>query len=112
MSLAPGSKLGPYEILSLIGTGEVYRARDSRLDRIVVIKVSKEQFGERFEREGRAVAALNHPNIYHLYDVRLNYLVMEFRRGRSSKERIKFSGAFFFGETFWSGNRIKSEEPG
>lgn len=69
MSLAAGSKLGPYEILALIGAGgmgEVYRAEDLRLDRIVAIKVSKEHFSERFEREGRAVAALNHPNICHL----------------------------------------------
>ena len=49
--------------------GEVYKARDTRLDRIVAIKVSKEQFAERFEREARAVAALNHPNICQLYDV-------------------------------------------
>jgi hypothetical protein len=61
MSLAAGSKLGPYEILAPIAGGmrEVYRARDSRLDRIITIKVSKEQFSDRFEREARAVAALN-----------------------------------------------------
>jgi serine/threonine protein kinase len=65
MSLAPGDKLGPYEILAPIGAGgmgEVYKARDTRLDRIVAVKVSNEQFSERFEREARAVAALNHSN--------------------------------------------------
>ncbi len=84
MPIAAGDKLGPYEIVSQIGEGgmgEVYRARDTRLDRIVAIKVSKAQFSERFEREARAVAALNHPNICHLYDVGPNYLVMEFVEG-------------------------------
>src|SRR5438876_5494363 len=84
MSLASGTRLGPYEILALIGAGgmgEVYKARDTRLDRIIAIKVSKEQFSERFEREARAVAALNHPNICALYDVGPNYLVMEYIEG-------------------------------
>src|ERR1700689_611464 len=84
MSLAPGSKLGPYEILASIGAGgmgAVYKARDTRLDRIVAIKVSKTEFSERFEREAHAVAALNHPNICQLYDVGPNYLVMEFVEG-------------------------------
>src|SRR6478752_8995807 len=83
-SLKPGDKLGPYEILALIGAGgmgEVYKARDSRLDRIVAIKVSKTEFSERFEREARAVAQLNHPNICQLYDVGPNYLVMELIEG-------------------------------
>jgi len=61
--------------------GEVYRARDNRLDRVVAIKVSKDAFSERFEREARAVAALNHPHIAQLYDVGPNYLVMEFVEG-------------------------------
>jgi serine/threonine-protein kinase len=61
--------------------GEVYRARDTRLDREVAIKFSKDQFSERFEREARAVAALNHPNICQLYDVGPNYLVMELVEG-------------------------------
>src|SRR5262245_47402780 len=84
MSLSPGSRLGPYEILGPIGAGgmgEVYRARDVRLDRVVAIKVSGEQFSERFDREARAVAALSHPNICHLYDVGPNYLVMEHIEG-------------------------------
>src|ERR1700676_2773952 len=84
MSLVPGVCRGPYEILNPIGAGgmgEVYRARDRRLDRTVAIKVSKEAFSERFEREARAVAALNHPNICQLYDVGPDYLVMEFVEG-------------------------------
>jgi serine/threonine protein kinase len=84
MPLTAGTRLGPYEILSAVGEGgmgEVYRARDTRLDRIVAVKVSKTEFSERFEREARAVAALNHPNICSLYDVGPNYLVMEFVEG-------------------------------
>ena len=61
--------------------GEVYKAKDTRLDRVVAIKISQEAFSERFEREARAVAALNHPNICQLYDVGPNYLVMEFVEG-------------------------------
>jgi serine/threonine protein kinase/Tol biopolymer transport system component len=68
--------------------GEVYRARDTRLDGIVAVKISAEQFGERFEREARAVAALNHPNICTLYDVGPNYLVMEYIEGPTLAERI------------------------
>src|SRR5262245_20328209 len=61
--------------------GEVYKARDTRLNRIVAIKVSTMQLSERFEREARAVAALNHPHICHLYDIGPDYLVMEFVEG-------------------------------
>ena len=88
MPLSPGEKLGPYEILSLIGEGgmgSVYKARDTRLDRIVAVKVSKTAFDQRFEREARAVAALNHPNICALYDVGPNYLVMEYVEGAELK---------------------------
>lgn len=84
MPLAPGTRLGPYEVVTLIGVGgmgEVYRARDTRLDRLVAIKVAPAKFSERFEREARAVGALNHPNICQLYDVGPNYLVMEFIDG-------------------------------
>src|SRR5262249_58490465 len=67
------------------GMGEVYRARDPRMGREVAIKVSAAQFTERFDREVRAVAALNHPNICHLYDVGPNYLVMELIEGETPK---------------------------
>ena len=86
MPLSAGDKLGPYEILELVGKGgmgEVYRARDSRLNRDVAIKTSAAQFSERFEREAKAIAALNHPNICHLYDVGPNYLVMEYIEGEA-----------------------------
>ncbi len=82
--MTAGDRLGPYEILSLIGAGgmgEVYKARDTRLDRVVAIKISREKFSERFEGEARAVAALNHPNICQLYDVGPDYLVMEYIDG-------------------------------
>src|SRR5712691_6608287 len=88
MSLSIGDKLGPYEILAPIGKGgmgEVYKARDTRLDRIVAIKVSAERFSERFEREARAIAQLNHPHICQLYDVGPNYLVMELVEGSPLK---------------------------
>src|SRR6266849_2057218 len=84
MPLSPGERLGPYEILALIGKGgmgEVYKARDTRLGREVAIKVSAQQFTERFEREARAIAALNHPHICTLHDVGPNYLVMEYVEG-------------------------------
>src|ERR1700730_14655512 len=84
MLIGVGSRLGPYEILARVGSGgmgEVYRARDTRLERTVAIKVSDERFSERFQREAHAVAALNHPNICQLYDVGSNYLVMEFIDG-------------------------------
>jgi serine/threonine protein kinase/Tol biopolymer transport system component len=88
MPLAPGTNLGPYEVLGLLGAGgmgEVYRARDPRVGRDVAIKISAVQFNERFDREVRAVASLNHPNICHLYDVGPNYLVMELVEGESPK---------------------------
>jgi eukaryotic-like serine/threonine-protein kinase len=92
VSVALGSKVGPYEILSLIGQGgmgEVYRAHDSRLRRDVAIKTSTQRFDERFEREARAIAALNHPNICQIYDVGPDYLVMELVEGPTLAERIK-----------------------
>src|ERR1700691_2022754 len=92
MPLSAGTKLGPYEILEAIGAGgmgEVYRARDPRMGRDVAIKVSAERFSDRFSREVHAVAALNHPNICHLYDVGQDYLVMELVEGPTLAERIK-----------------------
>jgi serine/threonine protein kinase len=84
--LTTGTKLGPYEIVALIGAGgmgEVWKALDTRLGRLVAIKVSAEKFSERFEGEARAVAALNHPNIVALYDVGENYIVTELVDGES-----------------------------
>src|SRR6185503_7920007 len=83
-----GERLGPYEILEPIGAGgmgDVWKARDTRLNRTVAIKVSKEQFSARFEQEARAVAALNHPHICTLHDVGPNYLVMELVEGAPLK---------------------------
>jgi eukaryotic-like serine/threonine-protein kinase len=88
MSLASGTRLGPYEVLTSLGAGgmgEVYRARDTRLDRDVAIKVSSERFSDRFDAEAHAIAALNHSNICHLYDVGPNYLVMEYLEGAPLK---------------------------
>ena len=85
MILAPGTKLGPYEILSPIGSGgmgEVWKARDTRLGRIVAIKKVKEQHSERFKQEARSIAALNHPNICQLHDVGPDYLVLEYVEGK------------------------------
>ena len=96
MPLAAGTRLGPYEVLAPLGAGgmgEVYRARDTRLDRDVAIKVlpqsvaSREDVRARFEREARAISALNHPNICTLYDVGrdgdVEYLVMELLEGET-----------------------------
>jgi serine/threonine protein kinase len=85
MSVKPGTRLGPYEILAQIGAGgmgEVWKARDTRLGRTVAIKVSKASFSDRFEREALAVAALGHPNICTLYDIGPGYLVMEYIEGK------------------------------
>ncbi len=86
MALTIGSRVGPYHITAEIGAGGmgvVYRAHDSRLGRDVAVKVSAERFSERFEREARAVAALNHPNICTLHDVGPDYLVMELVEGET-----------------------------
>ncbi len=87
MSLEPGTKLGPYEVLSALGAGgmgEVYRARDSRLGRDVALKILPDPtHHDRFEQEARAVAALNHPNIMAVFDVGENYFVSELVEGDS-----------------------------
>ena len=91
MPISSGTRLGPYEIVALVGAGgmgEVYRARDPRMGREVAIKVSAERFTDRFEREVRAVAALNHPNICQIYDVGPNYLVMELVEGPTLADRL------------------------
>src|ERR1035437_8017974 len=85
MPLSAGDQLGPYEILAPIGEGgmgEVWKARDTRLDRIVAIKRPKGKHTARFEQEARAIAALNHPHICQIYDVGPDYLVLEYIEGR------------------------------
>src|ERR1700733_10004734 len=102
MALASGTRLGPYEIQSPLGAGgmgEVYRARDTRLDRTVAIKVlphhlsSNSDLRQRFEREARAISSLNHPRICTLHDVGhqdgVDFLVMEYLEGESLAERLK-----------------------
>src|SRR5215471_6862629 len=101
MALSPGTRLGRYEILALLGKGgmgEVYRAHDSQLRRQVAIKVSEERFSERFEREALAVAALNHPYICTLYDVGENYLVMEYIDGHALKGPLPVEQALKYAE--------------
>src|SRR5712692_10744347 len=98
MPLAAGEKLGPYEILSPLGAGgigEVYKARDSRLDRFVAIKVlrngaERETTLERFQREARAASALNHPNICTIHDVGTDppFLAMELLDGETLQQRL------------------------
>src|SRR6202046_1535830 len=102
MSLASGTKLGPYEIQSLLGAGgmgEVYRARDTRLDRTVAIKVlashlsSSPELKQRMEREAKSISSLNHPCICQLYDLGsqngTDYLVMEFLEGETLAGRLR-----------------------
>jgi len=95
--VASGTRLGPYEIVSLIGSGgmgEVWRARDTRLDRSVAVKILTEDFArsserrERFTREARTISQLDHPHICVLYDVGDDYLVMELLEGETLAERI------------------------
>src|SRR4030095_9839934 len=101
MNLAPGTRLGPYELLSPLGAGgmgEVYRARDTRLDRSVAVKVlagdlwSAEEARQRFEREARTISQLSHPHICALYDVGregdTEYLVMELLEGETLADRL------------------------
>ncbi len=102
MALTPGVKLGPYEIQSPLGAGgmgEVYRARDTRLDRTVAIKIlpdhlsSNPEAKQRFDREARSISSLSHPNICHLYDVGsqggTDYLVMEYLEGETLGDRLR-----------------------
>ncbi len=101
MALSSGTKLGPYEILSPLGAGgmgEVYRARDTRLDRTVAIKILPSHFSEspearqRFDREARAISSLNHPNICTLHDVGnqngIDFLVLEYLEGETLQQRL------------------------
>ncbi len=94
--LAPGTRLGPYQILGLLGEGgmgKVYRGLDTRLGRAVAIKISAEQFSKRFEQEARAISALNHPNICTLYDVGPNYLVTELVEGETLRDWLAHTPA-------------------
>jgi serine/threonine protein kinase len=96
MPISAGQRVGPYQLLSPLGAGgmgEVWKARDRRLNRNVAIKVSAEQFSRRFEREANAIAALNHPNICQIYDVGHNYLVMEYIEGEAPKGRFPLEEA-------------------
>jgi eukaryotic-like serine/threonine-protein kinase len=101
VAILPGKRLGPYEILSSVGAGgmgEVYRARDTRLDRIVAIKVlpthlaDRSELCERFEREARTIASLNHPHICTLHDIGqqdgIDFLVMEYLEGETLAQRL------------------------
>jgi eukaryotic-like serine/threonine-protein kinase len=102
MALTSGTKLGPYEIVAPLGAGgmgEVYRARDTRLDRIVAIKIlpshlsKNHEAKQRFDREARTIFSLNHPNICSLYDVGhqdgIDYLVMEYLEGETLADRLR-----------------------
>ena len=92
MKLEPGSRLTHYEIAEMIGKGgmgEVYRAHDSRLHREVAVKTSAVQFSERFARESKVIASLNHPNICTLFDIGPDFLVMEMIEGPTLSERIQ-----------------------
>src|SRR5215471_13861643 len=96
MPLTVGERLGPYELLAPAGAGgmgEVWKARDTRLNRTVAIKVLKDKFSEHFEREAHAVAALNHPHICQLYDVGPDYLVMELVEGDRLKGPLPVKAA-------------------
>jgi len=89
--LTTGARLGPYEIEAPIGAGgmgTVYRAIDTRLGRVVAIKIAAERYSERFQLEARAISTLNHPHICTLFDVGPNYFVMELLEGQTLKERI------------------------
>jgi WD40 repeat protein len=100
MTLSPGDKLGPYEILAPLGAGgmgEVYRARDPRLNRDVAIKISRERFSDRFEREARAVAALNHPHVCTLFDIGPDYLVLEYVEGKPLRGPLPVRTALQYG---------------
>ena len=99
--MSPGTRLGPYEVTALIGAGgmgEVYRARDTRLDRIVAIKVllqhaaADPDLKQRFEREAKTLAALSHPHICPVFDVGrqdgVDFLVMEYLEGETLAQRL------------------------
>jgi serine/threonine protein kinase len=102
LTLSTGTRLGPYEVIAATGAGgmgEVYKARDTRLDRTVAIKIlpshltGREDLRQRFEREARAASSLNHPHICTLYDIGrqdgIDYLVMEYLEGETLESRLR-----------------------
>src|SRR5687767_8991896 len=98
MPLTSGARLGPYEVVHALGAGgmgEVYKARDTRLDRIVAVKVlppslaEDPEFRHRFEREARTISQLSHPHICTLYDIGDGYLVMEYLEGETLADRLQ-----------------------
>src|SRR5258705_508779 len=110
MPLATKTRLGPYEVITLLGAGgmgEVYEARDTRLDRIVAIKICKGGLTERFEREARAISSLNHQHICALYDIgcedSVEFLVMEYLEAETleGKEADTRSDVFSFEAMFY-----------
>ena len=118
MPLVSGTKMGPYEIIEPAGTGgmgEVYKAKDTRLERTVAIKILNIQIADnpdlkaRFEQEAKAISSLNHPNICTLYDIGssdgTDYLVMEYIEGDSLMDRLK-SGPLSIDETLTIASQI------
>src|SRR5262245_58115858 len=118
MPLGPGTRLGPYEVVSAIGAGgmgEVYKATDTRLDRAVAIKVLPEHVAadpalkQRFEREAKTLAALSHPHICPVFDVGsqngIDFLVMEYLEGETLEQRLK-KGAMPLDQALQLGTQI------
>ncbi|MFN7937356.1 MAG: serine/threonine-protein kinase [Bryobacteraceae bacterium] len=111
-SLTSGSMVGRFRIIELLGRGgmgDVYKAHDTRLDRAVALKICRERFTERFDREARIIASLNHPNICTLYDVGPNYLVMEFVDGRPLRGPMPVERALQYGvqaaDALWAAHK-------
>src|SRR6266851_7129459 len=99
MSIEPARGFGPYHVIAPIGEGgmgQVFKARDTRLDRIVALKISHAQFSDRFAKEARAIAALNHPHIATLYDVGPDYLVMEYVEGEPVRGPLPLARALTY----------------
>src|SRR5688572_7553466 len=113
--VSAGTRLGPYEVVSRVGAGgmgEVWKARDTRLDRSVAIKIlpaalaDNAQFKLRFEREAKTISQLNHPHICTLYDVGDDYLVMELLEGETLAERLERGGALALPDVLKYGAQI------
>src|SRR5688572_26249640 len=120
MPLAPGTRLGPYEVLSLLGAGgmgEVYRARDARLNRDVAVKTLPSAFANdsgrmaRFEREAQVLAALNHPNIAAIYGIEEGALIMELVEGETLAELLRLRCIFQAPRTVLIRQEFRGEVP-